>query len=84
MSRFTQRTTKLPGLDRSADIQARLDGSTAVLSGKVATAQQADLLSRLAMLEPGVSSIRNELTVEPALLRAETLPSVPPTIPASP
>lgn len=48
-------------------VQVQMDGRIAVLRGTVATESARDLAARIAMLEPGVSEVRNELTVEPEL-----------------
>jgi osmotically-inducible protein OsmY len=40
-----------------------MDGSTAVLTGTVASAHDRKLAERMALLEPGVRSVRNELAV---------------------
>lgn len=55
-------------------VQVTLAGRIAVLQGTVATEQDRDLAGRIAMLEPGVSQVRNELQIESEL---------PPPAPAS-
>jgi hypothetical protein len=42
-----------------------MEGSTAVLTGTVATEHARDVLGNLAMLEPGIGDVRNELLVNP-------------------
>jgi osmotically-inducible protein OsmY len=44
-------------------IQVSIDGSTVVLSGNVGNAAESKLAERMALLEPGVRSVRNELVV---------------------
>jgi osmotically-inducible protein OsmY len=48
-------------------VQVTMAGRTAVLQGTVATEQDRDLAARMAMLEPGVSQVRNELQIESEL-----------------
>jgi osmotically-inducible protein OsmY len=55
-------------------VQVTMAGRTAVLQGTVATEQDRDLAARMAMLEPGVSQVRNELQIGSEL---------PPPAPAS-
>jgi hypothetical protein len=66
-------STKLSGqLSRSSAISSAggvsvdLDGKTAVLRGTVATDHDRQLAALVAMLEPGVSQVRNELQVQSA------------------
>jgi hypothetical protein len=73
-TRFTQRVAKLPGLQTSGVTMLAAEGRTAVLRGKVASTEQADLLGRLALLEPGISNVQNELTIDPELANLENLP----------
>lgn len=74
-TRFTQRVTKLPGLQTLDVTMTAVEGRTAVLRGKVVSKEQAELIGRLALLEPGISSVRNELTVDSGLVSSETLPA---------
>jgi hypothetical protein len=60
---FSQRLTRLPGLSESNSVTVAMDGSTAVLSGTVASVREAELVARLAMLEPGIGAVRSELQV---------------------
>ena len=62
----TARLTRV--LDRAipasaGQVQARLDGSTVVLQGSVASEHQKKIAGLLAKMEPGVSDVKNELTV---------------------
>lgn len=50
----------------SAAIRVSMDGSTAVLSGPVSSAHESKLAERMALLEPGVRAVRNELVVSPS------------------
>lgn len=44
-------------------LDVQMEGQTVVLRGAVATEHDRDLAERLALLEPGISTVRNELTV---------------------
>jgi len=46
-------------------VNVAMDGTVAVLTGTVPTDHARDLLERLALLEPGISAVQNELTVSP-------------------
>ena len=72
--RFEQRLSRLPGLADATAVQVQMEGSTAVLTGSVASDREAELIARLAVLEPGIDSVRNELTVGGAAMPA-TLPT---------
>jgi hypothetical protein len=65
--RFTQVVQRV--LDRpdvgGGQVSVTLEGSTAVLTGTVASKHARDVVERLAMLEPGIGAVRNELTVRP-------------------
>jgi hypothetical protein len=73
---FTQRLTKLPGIRLVGPMEATLEGKTAVLRGIVASEADRDLAEALALMEPGVRDVRNELVVDPSGARAEELPPV--------
>jgi len=47
-----------------AGASVRMEGSTAVLSGTVPSVTERSLAERMALLEPGVRNVRNELLVE--------------------
>ncbi|MCO6454604.1 MAG: BON domain-containing protein [Pirellulaceae bacterium] len=68
-SRFQTRLTNLPGVRLTGPIEVVMDGQTAVLRGTVASENDRDLIARLATLEPGISEVRNELTVVPPVSR---------------
>jgi hypothetical protein len=74
-ARFESRMAKLPGITSIGPIRVTMDGSTAVLTGVVASEQDRELAAGLAMLEPEVGSVRNELTVQNAEPGAEGLNS---------
>ncbi len=57
------------------EITVSMEGSTAVLRGTVESAHARDVAERLAMLEPGIAEVRNELIVRPAEPKPETVPT---------
>ncbi len=61
LSQRVVRALRLPDADA---IRVILQGRTAILQGEVATEHARDLAERLLRLEPGVSSVQNELTVQ--------------------
>src|SRR5262245_39024837 len=68
--------TKVSGLTKLGPIEATLEGTTAVLRGRVATEADRQLAEGLARLEPGVGAVRNELVVgSAAATTTESLPS---------
>ena len=61
---FQSRLTKIPGLESVAPgVAVSVVGRTAVLEGIVSTQQQRDLIATLALLEPGISDVQNDLQV---------------------
>ncbi len=44
-------------------VKVSMDGSTAILTGPVSSAHESKLAERMALLEPGVKAVRNELVV---------------------
>jgi hypothetical protein len=50
---------------RFSGVQVKVEGSTAVLRGTVASVGDRELAAQMALLEPSIYSIRNELTVGP-------------------
>jgi hypothetical protein len=77
----TQLQTQLSrsrGISSLGPITVEMDGRTAVLRGEVATERDRALAARLALLEAGVSQVRNELQVESATRRpAAAIPARP-------
>lgn len=49
----------------SGQVTLVMEGQTAVLTGTVASDHARDVIERLALLEPGIADVRNELTVSP-------------------
>ena len=74
-TKFARRLTNIPALNLTAPVAVTMDGRTAVLQGVVANERQRGLIARLANLEPGVSSVRNELKIDSTLGQTESLPA---------
>jgi osmotically-inducible protein OsmY len=75
-TRFQSRLNRCPHLNLPAPVQVTVDGDTLVLRGAVGSAHDRDLAATLAMLEPGISAVRNELTI--------AAPSAAPTLAPAP
>jgi hypothetical protein len=56
-------------------VQVQMQGKTAVLRGVVASEQERSLAAQMAMLEPGVSAVQNELQISPELPDPTTSPA---------
>jgi osmotically-inducible protein OsmY len=56
-------------------VSVTLEGSTAVLTGTVSSKHARDVIARLALLEPGIGAVRNELTVNPDAPTPESGPT---------
>lgn len=65
-TQVTTRLTKIPRLQVTGPLSVTMEGSTAVLTGHVGSEGDRDLAERMVLLEPGISSVRNELQVRPA------------------
>lgn len=63
-SGLQQHYSRVPGLNSAS---ASLVGRTVVLRGSAATDHARDLAERLALLEPGIDVVRNEMTTSQAL-----------------
>lgn len=72
---FEARLTKLPGLGKQNSVLVSMEGRTAVLTGSVASERDRELVAGLALLEPGISAVRNELVVTEAASTGEELPA---------
>lgn len=66
---FQNRLARIPSITDPDLVAVRMDGSTAVLNGVVATPRDRELIARLVLLEPGVRDVRNELEVDPSRVR---------------
>lgn len=64
-TKFEARLPNFPGLEKIRGVEVKLNGRTAILQGTVATDRERDLIARLAMLEPGIYAVENELEVAP-------------------
>lgn len=65
-TQFNARLLKIPNLQVTGPLRVTMEGRTAVLTGEVGSEGDRDLAERLALLEPGISAVRNELVVKPA------------------
>lgn len=73
-------TTRVAGPDASRSIAVTLVDRTAILRGVVASRRDAALAAAMARMEPGVSEVRNDLTVAPTASPTAS-PTAPPAIP---
>lgn len=62
-AQLSRRLTKLPALTTRGPIEVLTQGQTVILRGQVATDSDRVLAEEIALLEPGVSVVRNELSV---------------------
>lgn len=72
---FETRLKKIPGLEKRNTIAVSMSGRTAVLTGSVASERDRKLAEGLALLEPGISAVQNELVVAEAASTGEELPA---------
>lgn len=63
---LARRFSQVPQIQARSPVQVEMTGRTVVLRGSVTTAHGRDLAERLALLEPGVERVVNELAIEPA------------------
>jgi osmotically-inducible protein OsmY len=77
---FQTRLTRIPALQGAGQIAVKMEGSTAVLQGTVPSEADRSLAEGLALLEPGIAAVRNELAVAPAATTGEM---IAPTNPAA-
>ncbi len=63
-AQFARRLTRIPQLPSARSVAVTMEDRTAVLAGEVATEHEKTLIEKLAMMEPGVAEVRNELTVK--------------------
>ena len=69
-TKLQTRLTKLPVLATTSSVKVELEGSEVVLRGTVSTESDRELVEGIAMMEPGIESVRNELVVDPAASKA--------------
>ncbi len=72
--RFEARLGNLPGVT-SANVTVSMSGRTAILNGTVGSDHEKELIARIALLEPGISDVQNDLQVA----ASESLDSIPGT-----
>ena len=77
-AQLTKRLPRIPGLESVSGLDVKMVGKTAVIQGVVASQRQRSLISRLAVLEPGISDVQNELTVDPELAERRAPPATVP------
>jgi len=63
---LARRLTRIPQLPSAQSVAVTMEDRTAVLAGQVDSEHERKLIEKLAMMEPGVSAVRNELTVKAA------------------
>ena len=63
-TQFQTRLARIPALAHLQQVEATVEGSTLVLRGYVTTEHEREVLERVARLEPGIDSVRNELQVQ--------------------
>lgn len=71
---FETRLKKLPGLEKRNSIRVAMAGRTAILSGSVASEHDRKLAEGLALLEPGISAVQNDLVVAESATTGQELP----------
>ena len=76
-AKMGNRLTKLPGLATLGPLTVTMEGQTAVLQGRVGTEADRLLAAELALLEPEVLDVRNELLVGPPEPAGELPPPLP-------
>jgi osmotically-inducible protein OsmY len=69
-TKISQQLNRSHSIASAGGVNVQLDGKTAVLRGTVASDHDRDLAAQMAMLEPGVSQVRNELQVAGSAPRA--------------
>ncbi len=77
---FQKRLGKLPGLTTVGPIEILVEGETVVLRGVVASEGDRQLAADLAKLQPEVSLVRNELTVQTPVESSGAAQPVPTTV----
>lgn len=64
-SKLAQRLEKSSWIETHSPMEVKIEGGTAVLRGVVATEHDRAIAGRMAMLEPGVRQVDNQLEVQP-------------------
>jgi hypothetical protein len=68
---FARRLSRIPQLPSARSVAVTMEDRTAVLVGQVDSEHEKTIVETLAMMEPGISAVRNELTVKAT---SESLP----------
>jgi len=63
-TRLQERMSRSPIQDRMRGVNVSLSGGQITLRGNVATDADKRLMERMMLLEPGISSVKNELIVQ--------------------
>ncbi|MBC8356431.1 MAG: BON domain-containing protein [Planctomycetes bacterium] len=63
-AQFARRLTRIPQLASARMVSVSMEDRTAVLAGQVESEHERTLIEKLALMEPGVSEVRNEMTVK--------------------
>ena len=63
-STLAQQLKEIPSLDVKSPIEVSVEGTTATLRGVVASERDRALIEQIALFEPGISSVRNLLTLK--------------------
>jgi osmotically-inducible protein OsmY len=71
---LSERLQRLPALKHLPSIQITMQDRTAILSGRVATEREKRLVEGVALLEPGVGDVQNDLIVGLEDSKANSLP----------
>jgi hypothetical protein len=64
--RVQDRLARIPQLRDNGPLAVEMDGRVAVLRGEVVSQHERELVARLVLLEPGISDVKNELTIASA------------------
>jgi osmotically-inducible protein OsmY len=76
-SSLAQRLEQSSWIQANSPMEVKMEGGTAILRGAVATEHDRELAARMAMLEPGVRKVDNQLVVQPV---ASPSPSAAPAV----
>jgi len=77
--RFEKRLTKLRGVNTGTGVQMEVRAGIATLTGTVPTDRDLEMIEQMALLEPGIEKVENELTVDPESDLSAEAQSVPET-----
>lgn len=75
-ARFEKRLTKLRSLNTGTGVEVEVRAGIATLTGTVPTDRDRELIEQMALLEPGIEKVENQLEVDPASdTREEEIPA---------